>query len=770
MRSRTIWNQVEKNAAKEFLSQTNFNSNTCMNEDDMIFHGLHFDGDDPLPPNQHTAVRNDIQYSRDLHNALQNVFPITSTDIPSALMEALPPLSFHEPHLITNTKRAICQVTSSDITRQMEKNAKLCSITKDKPTTDQPQHLSDFIDSQLDQHTISTQQRKVIDTVRSHLERLGPHFNRSDRPPKPMHLLVTGMPGTGKSFVIDRVCEVANWLESGHVATMAYNGIAAVNIDGGTLCSMLSIPVKKDGDSKIPPLSATRCALISKALQIDKLSLVIIDEISNVNASMLHAISTRLQELTGNRSKPFGGLSILCFGDFSQLPPVKSTSITHTLMMVSSLDQQSDETQRSQKRTSHSSSTISPRSKNKSNKRTFAQIRDEGHQIKKQKTLNKHGKYRSTSSARLGADLFAGFTRIHLAEQHRAQDEQHLQLLQSMSKGKEIPLSMIRNYKTITDTDVTEDSSWAFAPVLVANNRERIDIVHHKTTLFAQKNSSHAFRWRTDVVRWQGKPVLSQEQIHIQDKDPCFWQKFVPGADAFLTTNLNTNLGLANGTPIKLHSLTFTTREQLMAVRSQIRSLPPGSVVTLDEPPLSVNIEILSTFDSKTTPSAKKIAQIDILKKHSIVKGETIIPIPIMRTHCKTHAFSVHSTSGISKAHTRELFPFEMSFAMTVHKAQGRTIPKVVLALSHRDNTHSQMSYASIYVALSRVKHRDNLRILMHNSGPRPGILALKYITHLKHCIHVLDYYSGFPEKTQSGKWNSAKSLRAKQSRSALRH
>ena len=248
-------------------------------------------------------------------------------------------------------------------------------------------------------------------------------------------------------------------------------------------------------------------------------------------------------------------------------------------------------------------------------------------------------------------------------------------------------------------------------------------------------------------------------------------KKFLPGADAFLTTNLNTNLGLANGTPIKLHSrLTFATREQLMAVRSQIRSLPPGSVVTLDEPPLSVNIEILSTFDSKTTPSAKKMAQIDILKKHSIVKGETIIPIPIMRTHCKTHAFSVHSTSGISKAHTRELFPFEMSFAMTVHKAQGRTIPRVVLALSHRDNAHSQMSCASTHVALSRVKHRDNLRILMHNSGPRPGILALKCITHLKHCIHVLDYYSGFPEKTQSGKWNSAKSLRAKQSRSALRH
>ena len=91
---------------------------------------------------------------------------------------------------------------------------------------------------------------------------------------------------------------------------------------------------------------------------------------------------------------------------------------------------------------------------------------------------------------------------------------------------------------------------------------------------------------------------------------------------------------------------------------------------------------------------------------------------------------------------------------MTVHKAQGRTIPKVALALAHR-----QMTYASIYVALSRVKLSDDIRILYHNSGPRPGVLGLQYNTQFKHCVHVLDYYSGFPKTDQGGIWNPALSL-----------
>ena len=197
-------------------------------------------------------------------------------------------------------------------------------------------------------------------------------------------------------------------------------------------------------------------------------------------------------------------------------------------------------------------------------------------------------------------------------------------------------------------------------------------------------------------------------------------------------------------------------------VLSEIANVFPGAVITLDEPPLAVNLTIPNSFNCKTTPSLKKQAQLMILQRHSLCSDETVIPLPIMCSRTKYHAYPVGSLSGIGKVHTKDIFPYELAFAMTVHRAQGRTIPKVVLALAHRDNSLTQMTYASIYVALSRVKLTSDLRILYHSCGPRPGILGLQYITHLRHCIHVLDYYTGFESSHHGGIWNPSKSLATK--------
>ena len=51
------------------------------------------------------------------------------------------------------------------------------------------------------------------------------------------------------------------------------------------------------------------------------LKLVIIDEISMVKADMLYQLDLRLQELKEKVGTPFGGLSILAFGDLMQLAP-----------------------------------------------------------------------------------------------------------------------------------------------------------------------------------------------------------------------------------------------------------------------------------------------------------------------------------------------------------------------------------------------------------------------------------------------------------------
>ena len=51
-------------------------------------------------------------------------------------------------------------------------------------------------------------------------------------------------------------------------------------------------------------------------------------------------------------------------------------------------------------------------------------------------------------------------------------------------------------------------------------------------------------------------------------KGTNFWQCFVVRADAYLTYNLNSSLGFANGTPVKLHSLSFQSQQDMMKKRS----------------------------------------------------------------------------------------------------------------------------------------------------------------------------------------------------------
>lgn len=50
------------------------------------------------------------------------------------------------------------------------------------------------------------------------------------------------------------------------------------------------------------------------------LKIVFIDEISMVGKRMFNLINLRLQELTGS-TEPFGGVSVIAFGDIFQLKP-----------------------------------------------------------------------------------------------------------------------------------------------------------------------------------------------------------------------------------------------------------------------------------------------------------------------------------------------------------------------------------------------------------------------------------------------------------------
>lgn len=126
---------------------------------------------------------------------------------------------------------------------------------------------------------------------------------------------VTGGAGTGKSTFV-------HWLTSqfnGTVLLTAPTGIAALNINGKTLHSLC----------KLPPAWITKRDIRYAGRDIvQHAQLLIIDEISMVNANLLDAVSAFFCK-NRDSDAPFGGLPVVLVGDLFQLPPVVNGQTRH---------------------------------------------------------------------------------------------------------------------------------------------------------------------------------------------------------------------------------------------------------------------------------------------------------------------------------------------------------------------------------------------------------------------------------------------------------
>lgn len=139
-------------------------------------------------------------------------------------------------------------------------------------------------------------------------------------------VFLTGKAGTGKSTFLKYIC--ANTKKE-HVV-LAPTGIAAVNVGGQTLHSFFKIPFKPmvpdDPDYANPARMRKMLRYTKEKVKlIQKLELIIIDEISMVRADIIDFVDRVLRVYSGNMREPFGGKQLLLVGDIFQLEPV----VTH---------------------------------------------------------------------------------------------------------------------------------------------------------------------------------------------------------------------------------------------------------------------------------------------------------------------------------------------------------------------------------------------------------------------------------------------------------
>ena len=149
-------------------------------------------------------------------------------------------------------------------------------------------------------------------------------------------LLITGGPGVGKSFLVDVFDGVAKRIDSSsQQLRIALFGVAVVNIDGASMCSLMDIPIdlNKSDQHRVEPWSEDKLRRFKQMFDLSKIWIIVIDEISTVKPYMIGYLNARLQTAYASTA-PFGGRAVVFLGDFDQLPPAGGPSLPEVAMMI----------------------------------------------------------------------------------------------------------------------------------------------------------------------------------------------------------------------------------------------------------------------------------------------------------------------------------------------------------------------------------------------------------------------------------------------------
>ena len=298
-----------------------------------------------------------------------------------------------------------------------------------------------------------------------------------------------------------------------------------------------------------------------------------------------------------------------------------------------------------------------------------------------------------------GWNLFFKFDLYDLKTQVRSKDPLHTQRLAMMKT---------RCNDTIHDMCVlsTKDElEFLNATILVASNQERLNLNLYMAKRFAVQSGQPILRWRKTISQQLSQKLTTADIQKLYDNDDlnelhCF---FIRHAPAYLSENISPENGIANGTPVTLDSISIDPTVLTDELMMKIANGRPGEIVDIP-PPSFVNV--ITQYNGKWVPvGVSKIVK----------QAKAMLKIPYFR-----HGF-------------------ELGFVITFHKSQGMTLSRVLLDLNSRTGCAGklgQLSWHSLYVALSRVEHSHHIRILEPHSSS-----AFRYLDTLRPSPLLLDWF-----------------------------
>ena len=513
------------------------------------------------------------------------------------------------------------------------------------------------------------------------------------------HVFITGPGGAGKSAVVKLLMEDLPAAKAGHVLVTAHMGAAVAPFRGPTINGLFGFGRDRHKKNRFPQPNAqdeSRARDLFKqqgSVCPEDVALLVIEEISHVEASQLGHMDNRLRAIMGV-DVPFGGVPVLFSGDFHQLEPPGDGSKSMPKLLAEGLPLD------------------------------------------------------GLTPTAVGQAHFEGARRFRLWRNMRGrQDEDFIKWLDGIREGR-IDESGLNRIKQLSGND----PAWLFAPVGVKSNVERHLINHIQLRRFAEYHGLPFVRWRAFVVRETTEINLrisdEAERDAFFEDEPGLWEYFVAGAPVCLRDgNICPQRGLVNNTQGLYYGLHFDGDEpEELAEANRIGGFRE---VTIDAPD-AVLVRVGSAPEPKKNTQGKntrkrtrggsndkdddpegyywhsiRLPDLSSRLPMGFVCGDPnaqVIPLKRdRRLRVKTVSHSA-AQYCIERELVTRTFPIDIAFAITDYKLQGLTLLMLLLNLPKIGKTGQgdtptsrgliAMTFAALYVLVSRGVSFESLRWL----------------------------------------------------------
>ena len=492
--------------------------------------------------------------------------------------------------------------------------------------------------------------------------------------------LLLGPPGTGKSYIIEKI--VGLFLDDEYMvcASSAKAAMVFENLNATTVHSIFNLGIKK----KISNLSVgLQEAML---LTFENVRLIVIDEIFMLDSTVFGLVDQRLKELFQHdeirKNMPFAGIHILLSGDWDQLPAIGISLVKATLeggipgnLMRRACMQMFKEQMRSQ---------------DPSHSKMIEQFND------------------TTIQHPITIDMLRQTCEhcwIDGSDTKRKPDCMDHELLQNYDNCPVYCTHRCLHFKVLTREDINQDPKWNFHSMrfVTCLNSTADSWNLSAMRYYAIQNDVPIVKFR---LKLKNKKQNSYAHIILSDQEAenyyDLWGYFVHNAPVFICANINVDKSIGNGTAAYLDSIVWGDMDRINSENKKIASYETGNIITLECPPKAFNVRLKKCNTIITLPYAcsRLHGFVDDVK----IAGNLIIKV----INCG----------------------YKLAFGVTIHGVQGQNEDHILLNANYSPNFRTGLTLNAFYVAYTRVKRAADIRFvpwLKSNPNELTHLLQLEH-------------------------------------------